>query len=80
MDAVATGEHWFGTRAKELGLVDDIMTSDEYLQGRKEHLDLYELNWEYKRKLAERLGVSVENAGVRLIDRFWHRGSQRQFH
>ena len=70
LDAVATGEHWFGTRAKELGLVDEIMTSDEYLQGRKEHLDLYELNWEYKRKLAERLGVSVENAGVRLIDRF----------
>ena len=35
---------------------------------------------EAKRKLAERLGVSVENAGVRLIDRFWHRGSQRQFH
>jgi len=80
IDTVATGEHWFGTRARELGLVDEIMTSDEYLQGRKDHLDIYELNWEYKRKLAERLGVSVESAGIRLIDRFWHRGSQRQFH
>jgi len=28
---VATGEHWFGLKAKELGLVDDIQTSDDYL-------------------------------------------------
>ncbi|MBL7248925.1 protease SohB [Alloalcanivorax sp. C16-2] len=80
IDTVATGEHWFGTRARDLGLVDDIMTSDEYLQGRKEHVDIYELNWEYKRKLAEKLGFSLEGAAQRLIDRFWHRGSQRQLH
>ena len=28
---VATGEHWLGIRAKELGLIDDIMVSDEYI-------------------------------------------------
>ena len=28
---VATGEHWLGTRAKELGLVDEIMVSDDYI-------------------------------------------------
>ena len=27
-------------KGRELGLVDDIMTSDEYLQGRKEHLEI----------------------------------------
>lgn len=80
IDAVATGEHWFGTRAKELGLVDEIMTSDEYLQGRKEHLDIYELSWEERRKLVDRLGFSIEAAGLRLVDRFWHRGSQRHMH
>lgn len=31
IDEVATGEYWFGTRALELGLVDRIMTSDEWL-------------------------------------------------
>jgi serine protease SohB len=80
IDSVATGEHWFGIRARELGLVDDIMTSDEYLQGRKEHLDIYELSWEQRRKLAEKLGFSLETAGLRLIDRFWQRGSQRHLH
>ncbi|ASK33934.1 protease SohB [Alcanivorax sp. N3-2A] len=80
IDQVATGEHWFGTRARELGLVDEIMTSDEYLQTRKEQLDIYELSWEQRRKLAERLGFSMEAAGQRLVDRFWHRGSQRHLH
>lgn len=31
IDAVATGEYWFGTRALDLGLVDQIMTSDQWL-------------------------------------------------
>lgn len=31
IDKVATGEHWFGLKAKELGLVDEIQTSDDYL-------------------------------------------------
>lgn len=79
IDNVATGEHWFGTRARELGLVDEIMTSDEYLQSRKETLDLYELSWHYKRKLAEKLGFSLESAATRMIDRFWHRGTRRPF-
>ena len=28
---IATGEHWLGTKAKELGLVDEIMVSDDYI-------------------------------------------------
>jgi serine protease SohB len=31
---VATGEHWFGTTALSLGLVDTIQTSDDYLQAK----------------------------------------------
>lgn len=29
LEKVATGEHWFGTQAKERGLVDEICTSDD---------------------------------------------------
>eukprot|EP00978_Attheya_sp_CCMP212_P017119 scaffold45436_cov49-Attheya_sp.AAC.4 len=32
MDSVATGEYWLAVHAKEKGLVDQIMTSDEYLE------------------------------------------------
>lgn len=31
IDQVATGEHWFATQAKEMGLVDEISTSDDFI-------------------------------------------------
>jgi len=31
IEKVSTGEYWLGTKAKELGLVDELMTSDDYL-------------------------------------------------
>ena len=80
LDKVATGEHWFGSQAKELGLVDEIMTSDELLQQRKDTVTLYQVNWEVKRKLGERLGFSMEATLQRVIEKIWHRGSQRQIH
>ena len=80
LDKVATGEHWFGSQAKELGLVDEIMTSDELLQQRKDSVTLYQVNWEVKRKLGERLGFSMESTLQRVIEKIWHRGSQRQIH
>jgi len=80
LDKVATGEHWFGLQAKELGLVDEIMTSDELLQQRKDSVTLYQVNWEVKRKLGERLGFSMEATLQRVIEKLWHRGSQRQIH
>jgi hypothetical protein len=30
IEKVATGEHWFGQRALDRGLVDELITSDEY--------------------------------------------------
>ena len=31
IDKISTGEYWLATKAKELNLVDDLLTSDEYL-------------------------------------------------
>jgi serine protease SohB len=38
---VATGEHWFGLRAVELGLVDVLSTSDAYLRERCAERDVF---------------------------------------
>lgn len=72
---IATGEHWFGSRAKELGLVDDLMTSDEYLIERSREAEVYEIRWEQKRKLAEKLGLSVDTALQRVLDRVFSRAN-----
>ena len=55
IDKVATGEHWFGTEALELGLVDKLITSDDYLMERAGESDIFELTYHTKKTLKDRL-------------------------
>ncbi|KAG7357452.1 protease sohB family protein [Nitzschia inconspicua] len=43
IEKVGTGEHWLAVQAKELGLVDEIMTSDEYLERISSECDIIEI-------------------------------------
>ncbi len=69
--SVATGEHWFGTKAKSLGLVDDIMTSDEYLQNASKTHKVVGIKYELKKGLAEKFSkaasMSLENVVGKLV-------------
>jgi serine protease SohB len=60
LDRVATGEHWYGTRALELELIDEINTSDDYLMAAAEALDLYRLSYRRQRKFIERMLQGAE--------------------
>lgn len=62
MDQVATGEHWFGTRALALKLVDELRTSDDYLLERSKDCDLYELRFKRHRSLTERVAAGLSKA------------------
>lgn len=55
MEAVATGEVWFGRRALAVNLVDEISTSDEYLITACETADVYSVRYEYKKTLQDRI-------------------------
>lgn len=77
VDRIATGEHWFGVKGRELGLVDDLFTSDEYLMQCCESAEVYEIHWEVKRKLAERLGLSMEASVQRVLEKWFHRNGSR---
>lgn len=55
IDKVATGEHWPGTRAKELGLVDELQTSDDYLMSRRKESELILIEYSRKKSLPEKL-------------------------
>ena len=37
IDKVTTGEHWLASQAKQLGLVDALCTSDDYLLAQASH-------------------------------------------
>ena len=55
MDKVATGEHWFGKQALELKLVDELITSDEFLMRALENYEIYEIKMEISKGLQEKL-------------------------
>ena len=55
IEKVATGEHWFGTEALELGLIDKIQTSDDYLMEQAENADILEISFEAKKKLKDKI-------------------------
>jgi serine protease SohB len=55
LDRVATGEHWYGTTALELGLVDEILTSDDYLLRAREERDIVELRYRTRIPVSRRL-------------------------
>jgi len=73
IDNVATGEHWYGTQAIDLGLIDKIQTSDDYIVSAIENNDVYEIAYEVKKPLAERLSFSVHSAIEKGIQAIWQK-------
>jgi len=78
IDEVATGEYWYGLKAKELALVDDIQTSDDYLMQQNEQFKIFKLKYASKKNLAQKLGLAVslgiENGLSNVLTkvRAWH--------
>ncbi|WP_417514837.1 protease SohB [Marinobacter sp.] len=60
--AVATGDIWFGKRALEVKLIDEIKTSDEYLIEACDRADVVSVSFERKRTLPEKLGLATSAA------------------
>lgn len=63
---VATGEYWLAERAADLGLVDELKTSDDYLWERAGQAELYEVRYRQRKPLSKRLALSLESALGRL--------------
>ena len=60
--AVATGDIWFGKRALEVKLIDEIKTSDEYLIEACDRADVVSVSFQRKRTLPEKLGLAISAA------------------
>lgn len=62
MDAIATGETWYGSEALENHLADEVMTSDAYLEQFYAETDVLHVSYREPKPLTERLGVSALSA------------------
>ncbi|MGX2974525.1 protease SohB [Ursidibacter arcticus] len=73
IEQIATGEHWFGTQAIKLNLVDEIATSDDIVLNAIKEKDVIEVKYRQKKKLAQRLGDQVESRIENLVAKFLHK-------
>jgi len=75
LDKVATGEHWYGTRALDLGLADEIRTSDEVLIDRAADRDLYHVAFKIKQPIQKRVMANIDS----LLEKAEATGWRRRF-
>jgi serine protease SohB len=69
VNTVATGEIWYGQRALEQNLIDDIQTSDEYLMSQRKENDIFSVQFAKKKSLPEKLGIAASIATDSVINR-----------
>lgn len=80
---VATGEVWSGTQALTKGLVDSLDTSDEWLVAKCKDADVFEVSWEHKRGITDRLSSlfegSLRSAIAKSLTHWMHRADKEKF-
>lgn len=71
IDKVATGEHWIGNKAKELNLVDDIKTSDDFLLEQYREKPVYRVKFKQPKKLADKVAEAASMAFEGIVTKVW---------
>ena len=62
MEKVATGEAWLGSKALELGLVDELATSDEVIRNACQRSRVLHVSYQRRLSLPERMRLSAQSA------------------
>ena len=76
---VATGETWSGQAALKMNLIDQVMTSDEYIVSSCEDADVYRVKYEVKKSLPEKIGFAAVASIDRLADRWLQRAHNAKY-
>ena len=76
---VATGEVWQGEKALEVGLIDEIGTSDDYLVKLSKKFKLFEIEYIEKKNLSERFAFAAETFLNRTVLRIYDTLNKSRF-
>jgi len=66
IEKVATGEYWYGKRAKELGLVDELGSSDDYLMRMADTAQIYAVTYKGREGLIQKLQASFASVAANI--------------
>jgi serine protease SohB len=70
---VANGDVWYGSRAIDVKLIDEVSTSDEYLMEKMSEGDIYSVKFTHKKSLTEKIGFAAQASADRLLLTWWER-------
>ncbi len=73
LDKVATGEHWYGAQALELGLIDEIRTSDDVLLDLAKSHQLLQVQYRIKQGLVDKFSLQLSNAFLKTALKQWQK-------
>lgn len=59
IDGIATGETWIGLQAAERNMIDDVITSDEYIIRACDTADVFAVRFEIRRTIGDKLGAAI---------------------
>ncbi|MEB6223624.1 protease SohB [Pantoea anthophila] len=76
IDKVATGEHWYGRQALDLGLIDEIGTSDDLIIRQMDQFNVLGVHFARRRKMMDRFTQSAGSVAERLLLKLWQRGEK----
>ena len=76
IDKVATGEIWFGKQALEVNLVDELMTSDQYLMDSADEADIFIVRYEVKKSFQEKVSDLAVSSSDKVLMKWWGRLTQ----
>ncbi len=77
---VSTGEIWFGQRAIEKSLVDELITSDAYIVKACKESDVFQVKYEEKKSLPQKLGLALDTAIDSVLLKWFDRGTRKEFY
>ena len=78
IESIATGDVWYGTKALDNKLIDELSTSDGYLVNRFNDSDVFSVSYKEPKKMAERLGLSVLSAVETKFTKWFSSASQHR--
>lgn len=73
LEKVATGEYWHGKQAIELGLVDELGTSDDILLAAAKERDVYLVKFKEKKTMAEKIAGTVSLTAQSVLSKLWEK-------
>ena len=80
IEEVATGEIWYGQKAIDKNLVDEIKTSDQYIYDQVDSTDIIHIAYSMKKGLPEKFGLAAHHALDNTLLKWWERLSTERFH